>query len=77
MPAGGGAHQACKQHAGQPAAPVVEEGEKVKKGQMIGRVDETEAGRARARQHRRQGADGDGGMRGDCGIDNGERIRSD
>jgi Na+-translocating ferredoxin:NAD+ oxidoreductase RnfC subunit len=29
-----------QQHAGQPAAPVVQEGRKVSKGQVVGRVDE-------------------------------------
>jgi Na+-translocating ferredoxin:NAD+ oxidoreductase RnfC subunit len=33
-----------KQHAGQPAAPVVQEGKKVKKGQLIGRVDADKLG---------------------------------
>jgi Na+-translocating ferredoxin:NAD+ oxidoreductase RnfC subunit len=33
-----------KQHAGQPAVPVVEEGKKVKKGQVVGRVEESKLG---------------------------------
>jgi Na+-translocating ferredoxin:NAD+ oxidoreductase RnfC subunit len=33
-----------RQHAGQPASPVVAEGKKVKKGQMIGRVEEGKLG---------------------------------
>jgi Na+-translocating ferredoxin:NAD+ oxidoreductase RnfC subunit len=33
-----------RQHAGQPAAPVVQEGKKVKKGQVVGRVDEGQLG---------------------------------
>lgn len=33
-----------RQHAGQPAAPVVQEGKKVKKGQVVGRVDEGKLG---------------------------------
>jgi Na+-translocating ferredoxin:NAD+ oxidoreductase RnfC subunit len=33
-----------KQHAGQPAAPVVQEGKNVKKGQVVGRVEEGKLG---------------------------------
>jgi Na+-translocating ferredoxin:NAD+ oxidoreductase RnfC subunit len=33
-----------RQHAGQPAAPVVQEGKKVKKGQVVGRVEEGKLG---------------------------------
>jgi len=33
-----------RQHAGQPAAPVVQEGKKVKKGQLVGRVDDGKLG---------------------------------
>jgi Na+-translocating ferredoxin:NAD+ oxidoreductase RnfC subunit len=33
-----------RQHAGQPAVPVVQEGRKVKKGQVVGRVDATKLG---------------------------------
>jgi electron transport complex protein RnfC len=33
-----------RQHAGQPAAPVVQEGGKVKKGQIVGRVEEGKLG---------------------------------
>ncbi len=33
-----------KQHAGQAAAPVVEQGKKVKKGQMVGRVEDSKLG---------------------------------
>jgi Na+-translocating ferredoxin:NAD+ oxidoreductase RnfC subunit len=33
-----------KQHAGQAAAPLVQEGKKVKKGQMVGRVEEGKLG---------------------------------
>jgi Na+-translocating ferredoxin:NAD+ oxidoreductase RnfC subunit len=33
-----------RQHAGQPAAPIVQEGKKVKKGQVVGRVDEGKLG---------------------------------
>jgi Na+-translocating ferredoxin:NAD+ oxidoreductase RnfC subunit len=33
-----------RQHAGQPAAPVVQEGKKVKKGQVVGRVDAEKLG---------------------------------
>ena len=33
-----------RQHAGQPAVPVVQEGKKVKKGQVVGRVDEASLG---------------------------------
>ncbi len=33
-----------KQHAGQPASPVVEVGAKVKKGQVVGRVEEGKLG---------------------------------
>ncbi len=33
-----------KQHAGEPAVPVVAEGAKVKKGQMVGRVEEGKLG---------------------------------
>jgi Na+-translocating ferredoxin:NAD+ oxidoreductase RnfC subunit len=33
-----------RQHAGQPAAPVVREGQKVKRGQVVGRVEESKLG---------------------------------
>ena len=66
-----------KQHAGEAAVPVVEAGKKVKKGQVVGRVAEGQTGRARARQHRRQGAGGDAGIRRDCGIERWRRIQSD
>jgi len=33
-----------RQHAGQPAAPTVQEGKKVKKGQIVGRVEEGKLG---------------------------------
>jgi Na+-translocating ferredoxin:NAD+ oxidoreductase RnfC subunit len=33
-----------RQHAGQPAAPVVQERKKMKKGQVVGRVDEGKLG---------------------------------
>ena len=33
-----------KQHAGQPAIPVVEAGKKVKKGQVVGRVPDGKMG---------------------------------
>jgi Na+-translocating ferredoxin:NAD+ oxidoreductase RnfC subunit len=33
-----------RQHAGQPAAPVVREGQKVKRGQVVGRVEEAKLG---------------------------------
>jgi Na+-translocating ferredoxin:NAD+ oxidoreductase RnfC subunit len=33
-----------RQHAGHPAAPVVQEGKKVKKGQLVGRVDDGKLG---------------------------------
>ena len=33
-----------RQHAGQPAAPAVEAGKKVKKGQLVGRVDASKLG---------------------------------
>ncbi len=35
-----------KQHAGQPAAAAVKEGQKVKKGQVVGRVEEGKLGAA-------------------------------
>ena len=33
-----------RQHAGQPAAPVAREGQKVKRGQVVGRVEESKLG---------------------------------
>jgi len=33
-----------RQHAGQPASPVVKEGERVAKGQVVGRVDASKLG---------------------------------
>jgi Na+-translocating ferredoxin:NAD+ oxidoreductase RnfC subunit len=33
-----------KQHAGEPAVPVVREGQRIKKGQMVGRVDDAKLG---------------------------------
>jgi len=32
------------QHTGQPAVPVVEEGAKVKRGQLVGRVEDSKLG---------------------------------
>ena len=57
-----------KQHAGQAANPTVQEGKKVKKGQLDRARGRWQAGRECACQHRRQGARGDGGIRRDFGV---------